>query len=141
MLFIEGSKACLVNPQAEDTSVYAYGLNHPVLEGRYRLSALKYNRIQIEGYDSVSGTSIITDSFNWDEIGKVYDRLLRQEDGNIGTVSQAQARGDTYLRESGIEAADGLIRVPANCGHQLYDVIDITDSRAGLDARRRGCSG
>jgi hypothetical protein len=33
-----------------------------------------------------------------------------------------------------MESAGGTILVPVNCGQQLYDVIDITDSRAGLDA-------
>jgi hypothetical protein len=31
----------------------------------------------------------------------------------------------------------GAIRIPTNCGHQLYDVIDISDSRAGLSAAKK----
>ena len=27
--------------------------------------------------------------------------------------------------------------MPVNCGQQLYDVIDITDSGAGLDAEKK----
>ena len=42
-----------------------------------------------------------------------------------------------YLREAEIESANGAIRIPANCGQQLYDVIDITDSRAGLDGEKK----
>jgi hypothetical protein len=144
VLFIEGDKAYLLNPLPQDASAYSYitpqsgtANTHPILEGRYRLSAWQYNRIQVEGYDSGSGTSIITDSFNCDEIDKVYDRLMHLEDRNIDTVSQAQARGDAHLRETEMDSADGLIQVPVNCGHQLYDVIDITDSRAGLDAQRK----
>jgi hypothetical protein len=41
------------------------------------------------------------------------------------------------LRQSGIEAAGGSILVPVNCGQQLCDIIDITDTRAGLVAERR----
>ena len=92
VLFIEGNKAYLVNPLAEDTSVYSYGSDHPILEGRYQLAALRHNHIQVEGYDSGSETAMITDSFNWDEIARVYDRLKKLADRNIGSVSQAQAR-------------------------------------------------
>jgi len=40
-----------------------------------------------------------------------------------------------------IESVDGSILIPVNCGQQLYDVIDITDSRAGLEAARRRVNG
>jgi len=52
-------------------------------------------------------------------------------------VTKAEQRGEAYLREAEIESANGTIRVPVNCGQQLYDVIDVTDSRAGLDAEKR----
>jgi hypothetical protein len=137
VLFIEGYKAYIINPLAEDASVYAYGSDHPILEGRYRIGTLENNRIQVEGYDSGSDSPIISDSFSWDEIDKVYDRLKHLEDRNIDTISKAQARGEACLREEEIEAADGLIRIPVNCGQQLYDVIDITDDRAGLDTQKK----
>jgi hypothetical protein len=137
-------KAYLINPQAEDDPDYSYSTPqsdatsiHPILEGHYQLSALQLNRIQVEGYDSASESAIITESFNWDEIERLYDRFTKLEDRNIGSVSQAQARGEAYLRQASIESANGLIRIPVNCGQQIYDVISITDSRAGLDAEKR----
>ena len=144
VLFIEGSNAYLLNPLAEDTSIYSYATpqgeaatTHPIREGRYRVGAWQLNRVQVEGYDSSSDTIIITDSFDWNEIDRVYDRLKQLEDRNIGSVAQAQALGEAHLRKAGIESADGLIRIPVNCGQQLYDVIEITDSRAGLDAQKK----
>ena len=63
---------------------------------------------------------------------------MRQfEDRNLDTVAKAQARGEAYLREAEIRAGGGAIRIPVNCGQQLYDVIDITDSRAGLNANKK----
>ena len=59
------------------------------------------------------------------------------EDRNIDTVAKAEQRGEAYLREAEIESAGGTIRIPVNCGQQLYDVIDITDSRAGLSADKK----
>ena len=137
VLFIEGNTAYLVNPLSSDTSVYSYGGDHTLLEGRYRRDAREINRVQVEGYDSGGGEPVVTDSFYWDEVDAVYDRLKQVEDRNIGTVAEAQQRGQAILRQSEIEATDGSILIPVNCGQQLFDVIDITDERAGLVAEKK----
>jgi hypothetical protein len=125
------------NPTASDTSSYSYGLEHPILEGRYRRGAWEANRIQVEGYDPAGEEAVIVDSFSWNEIDGLYDRLERLEDRNIASVSQAEQRGEAYLRSAEIEATSGAIRIPTNCGQQLYDVIDITDARAGLNSIKK----
>jgi len=137
VLFIEGSKAYVVNPLSSDDSVYSYGQTHPIFEGRYRRGAWELNRVQVEGYDQVNDKPIVVDSFSWSQIARFYDRLNQLEDRNIDTVAKAEQRGEAYLREAEIESAAGTIRIPVNCGQQLYDVIDITDSRAGLSAEKK----
>ncbi len=137
VLFIEGNKAYIVNSQSSDSSVYSYGTAHAIFEGRYRLGAWEYNRIQVEGYDSVNDEAVIVNCFDWEQIDKLYDRLRQLEDGNLDTVAKAQARGQAYLREAEIQSGGGAIRIPVNCGQQLYDVVDITDSRAGLNAEKK----
>jgi hypothetical protein len=137
VLFIEGGKACIVNPLSSDGSVYSYGAAHQILEGRYQHGAWELNRVQVEGYDAGSDERIVVDSFAWSEVDRLGDRLRQLEDGNLGTVAEAQQRGAAYLREVEIEATGGAILVPVNCGQQLYDVVDITDGRAGLDADKR----
>ena len=137
MLLIEGNKAYVVNPQFSDSSVYSYGQAHPIIEGRYREGGWGINRVQVEGYDPAEEERIIKDTFAWDQIDRLYDRLIQMEDRNIDTVTKAEQRGEAYLREAEIEAAGGAIRIPVNCGQQLYDVIDITDSRAGLSADKK----
>ena len=136
VLFIEGNKAYIVNPQSSDSSVYSYGTAHAIFEGRYRLRAWEYNRVEVEGYDSVGDEAVIVNCFDWEQIDKLYDRLRQLEDRNLDTVAKAQARGEAYLREAEIQSGSGAIRIPVNCGQQLYDVIDITDSRAGLNAEK-----
>jgi len=135
VIFIEGNKAYLVNPQSSDASAYSYfspyTANHIIFEGRYRVGAWEFNRVQVEG------DAVIKDSFEWDEIDRLYDRFRQLYDINISTSGQAQARGEAYLREAEIESASGLIRIPVNCGQQLYDVIAITDDRAGLTAEKK----
>jgi len=137
VIFVEGATARIVNPQASDSSVYSYGEEHPVLEGRYRLGGWELNRVQVEGYDAGSDEMIVVDRFGWDQIDRLYDRLRQLEDGNIDTVAGAQERGDAYLRQAELASAGGTMLVPVNCGQQLYDVIDITDNRAGLNMAKR----
>lgn len=137
VVFIEGSRACAVNPLASDSAVYTYGTGHPVIEGRYVRGAGKVNRVQVEGYAAGSGGIILVDSFVWDEIDLVRDRLRQIADRNIGTVEEAAARGEADLRRVEIDSTGGSILVPVNCGQQLYDVVAITDLPAGLGTVKR----
>ncbi len=137
VLFVEGSKSYIVNPLSSDSSVYSYGEEHQILERRYRRGAWKLNRVRVEGYDAGSDQAIIADSFAWDEIEILYDRFRQIEDKNIDTVARAEERGDACLRETEMASAGGAILVPVNCGQQLYDVVDITDVRAGLTAGKK----
>jgi hypothetical protein len=141
VVFIEGVKAYVVHPTASDSTSYSYGLDHPILEGRYRRGAWEPNRIQVEGYDPVNEEAVIVDTFSWSEIDRLYDRLERCEDRNIASVSQAEQRGEAYLRHAEIAATSGAVRIPPNCGQQLYDVIDITDQRAGLSSVKKRITG
>ena len=63
--------------------------------------------------------------------------MQQLEDRNLDSVTKAGQRGDAYLRRTEIASSGGSIRIPVNCGQQLYDVIDITDSRAGLNAEKK----
>jgi hypothetical protein len=137
VLFIEGSTVYVVNPLAADDSDYAYGQSHAVVEGRYKETGWGLNRVQVEGYDPVQGEAIVVDAFSWEQVDRLYDRLRWVEDGNLDTVAKAGERGEAYLRQVEIEAVNGAILTPVNCGQQLYDVVDITDSRAGLTAAKR----
>jgi hypothetical protein len=131
VLFIEGMKAYLVNPLATDASIYSYGTTHVILEGRYRTGASQVNRIRVEG------AGLTGESFSWADIQKNGDILELIEDLNIDTTARAHERGEAYLRQQAIESSSGFIRIPVNCGQQLYDVVDITDPRAGLAAAKR----
>jgi hypothetical protein len=138
VIYIEGSVAYLINPSASDSAFYSYGDEHRIFEGTYRRGVMKINRVQVEGY----GTGmILAESFAWDEIDRLNDRLRQVGDRNISTVSEAQQRGQAYLRQAEIEAEGGSILVPVNCGQQLYDVVAITDARVGLDGEKKRVMG
>ncbi len=137
VLFIEGNKAYLVNPQSSDGSVYSYGVSHAILEGIYRKAVKEYNRVRVEGFASLAEEPILSDTFDWSELNRLFDRLEQIEDSNLDTTARTQARGGALLRRVEVMTGLGSIRVPVNCGQQLYDVIDLTDSFAGLTAARR----
>ena len=141
MMFIEGVKAYLVNPQSSDSPIYAYGQGHGILQGKYHSGSWPTNQVRIEGHDAVNDVSIITDSFSWEQMECFCDRITQIADRNIGTVTTSQMLAGAYLRKAEIGALAGMINVPVNCSQQLYDVIDITDSRAGLSGAKRRVMG
>jgi hypothetical protein len=135
VIFIEGDTAYLVNPQADDDPVYSYGGEHRVWEGRYLTAAPEANRVQVEG--NAGGSMVLAESLTWDDIERLGDRFRRIEDRNIGSVAEAQARGEAVLRQVALQAGGGTLLIPVNCGQQLHDVIEVTDARAGLDAVKK----
>jgi len=130
VLWLEGWTAYLGNPLPLDNPVCEYGTAPPVLEGRYAQNAPEYNHILVEG------SNCRAEVFDWEDIAAGGDRFLRQEDAGITTPGEAQERGNAILHKYGNKADAGFIRVPVNCGQQLYDVIAISDSRAGLFGAR-----
>ena len=119
VIFIEGNKAYLVNPQSTDSSEYSYGTEHAILEGSYRQGALGTNRAQVEGYDTSQGKMIVVDSFDWDEIDRLYDRIRHVEDRNLNTTAKGYQRGEALLRKAAIsrsrrgDAGTGKLRAAA----------------------------
>jgi hypothetical protein len=143
LIFLEGNTAFLLNPLAGDAPVYQYfspfgegGLrgisNHQILEAKYRTSSWKINRVTVEG------AGVLSEAFAWPEIQNSGDILDSIADSNITNSDMARDRAQTVLRKAEMESFSGLIRVPVNCGQQLYDVISVTDPRAGLsDSKHR----
>ncbi len=134
VLFFRGNCGYIINPQTSDSSVYAYGTSHAILEAEYVKHAKQANRVQVFGLPS---SVAMTEDWDWEEIDLLYDRLAQVHDINLDTSAEAHARGEAILRHSTIEGLNGYILVPLNCGQELYDVIDITDALAGLSAAKR----
>jgi hypothetical protein len=135
-LSVEGSTAFLVNPQPDDNACYAYGDSHAVIEGRYAVTEMSPGCVRVEGMNAATDTPVILDIYDWDSIGNGCGVMEMVADSNIGSVMQAAERGEALLRKAAISSADGIIKVIPNAGQQLYDVIEVTDGRAGLSAAR-----
>lgn len=131
VLLFRGGTGYLKNPIASDVSAYSYGGAHRLWEGRYRTQAQDVNRIQ------VFGGGVFAEAAAWTEVDQVADRLRQIHDLNLTTGASAQERAGAALRHAAFDALAGELVVPANCGQELYDVVDITDQRAGLTAAKR----
>ncbi|MBI4300612.1 MAG: hypothetical protein HY677_05710 [Chloroflexi bacterium] len=131
VIFFRGHTACLKYPQSSDHVDYSFGIDHPIREGHYLTAAQDSNRAQ------AYGSSLFAESFAWSELALVYDRLRQVRDLNLDTVGKAQDRADAELRRAEMAALGGYVAVPPNCGQELYDVVEITDSRAGLATAKR----
>jgi hypothetical protein len=131
VLFFRGHYGYIKNPKATDSSSYSYGVDHALWQGRYSQLSPGIDRVQ------VFGDGVLSEGFDWPGMAKVYDRLHQVHDLNLDTVEKAQKRAQAELRRQEIAASDGEILVPPNCGQELYDVIDVTDSRAGLEEEKR----
>ncbi len=135
VLFFEGVTAYLLNPRPDDPAVYAYGPGHAVFEGDYLAGARPRNQVRVEGRGA--SDPIIADSFAWDEVGRFPYRSASVIDSAMTTADEAEDLGDSRLRRDKLAAPAGHIVVPVNCGQQLYDVVGVTDARAGLDEAAR----
>jgi len=131
VLFFRDGAAFIKYLQPSDPLDYSYGTSHPVLEGRYRSRAAPFNRVQ------TYGSGVTGEAFDWAQVGELTDRLLQVHDLNLDTQQKAQERADALVQEALRESTSGEVVVPTNCGQELYDIVEITDSRAGLAAARR----
>jgi hypothetical protein len=116
LLYIEGDTAYLLDPIADDATVYAYAAPqnaavHTILEGYYRFGTPEYNHIQVDGFDSVNRQDVVTHSFDWEAIAGAGERYHLQ-DINIGSESAGKERGETILRRYDMESAGGYIKIP-----------------------------
>ncbi len=138
VLLFREAVAYLKHPQSQDPTDYAYFLapssnQHPLLQGRYGENSWQPNWIQVWGTET---PLIRVDRIQWDELERVYDRLHQVQDLNLNTVLLAQQRGDALLRKAEISSKLSQITVPTNCGQELWDVVEVNDSRAGFQAKK-----
>lgn len=131
VLSFRGHRGLLRHPQSDDASAYAYGAGHAIVEGRHGESAQAHTRVQVYGAAGVS------EAFLWDEMALLGERLLQHHDVNLTTASKAQSRSGEIVRRLERESVWGEVTVAVNCGQELYDVVEVTDARAGLASARR----
>ena len=136
VLVQRGAKIYLKMPAAADSSDYTYHSTfftaHLVYRGQYGQSAWIPNRAQ------VWGTNLMMEDFEWSEIGPLTDRLSRVTKPAYATEAEAARRVERELRHGEMwHGSGGWAQVPVNCGQEVFDVITITDTTAGVTALKR----
>jgi hypothetical protein len=133
VLIFDGYQAWTKDLRAGEESCYSYSTSpgdHVILSGEYRDTVTGSRTRAIGRADD--GSRIIEQAFDWDDIALGIDILETDYDPNLQTSTRTQERADAILRKNALQAQAGKIRVPVNCGQQLYDVITITDPRCGI---------
>jgi hypothetical protein len=102
---------------------------HVVLDGRYNIESPDKNRFYIIGRDHygnpVYGTAV--DSTELDLVG---ERLDFQQELAIPTESQAASMAGALLSKMRLTGKSGVILITPNCGQEMFDVVQISDSGA-----------
>jgi len=132
VIFSRGEFAFLKEPVASELSTYAYGTTHAISAANYEDEAASSTWVQVHG------KNVFAERFDWPGVASTgSDRLVEVLDANVTTQSQAEDRADAELRRAVIEAMAGEITVSVNCGQEMYDVIEVTDTISGLSTAKR----
>ena len=123
--------------EADEASDYTYGTaaNHVIIAGRYGVRTPAHNHIEV--FAALKYTSIPTfgDEVDYDEIDLVGHRLQKVYDYSYTSDAECDARAVAQLRKHNATTKRGQITTLPNVGLQLFDVITVTDARAGISAQ------
>jgi hypothetical protein len=106
---------------------------HVILDGQYTTETPEVNRAYIIGRDQY-GNPVYGTAVNTDEVALVGERLDFQPDPAIPTTAQAGDVASAVLSKMRLSGKRGVILIPPNCGQEIFDVVQITDSGANQAA-------
>jgi hypothetical protein len=125
-ILMSNAIAQLFESEAADTSGYEYGTDHPILHARYESPALDRNRFQVFGDD------LLAQEYDWPGIEDQFDNVRQVFDLTLTTQTNVEDRAAIALRQETLTVSRGELVTPVNCGQDVYDVVSVTDSAAGL---------
>jgi len=106
---------------------------HVILDGQYSTDTPRINRTFIIGKDQY-GNPVYGTAVDSGELALVGERLDFQQEIAVPTESLASSMASAILSKMRISKAMGFIEVPPNCGQELFDVVQISDSGANQSA-------
>lgn len=135
-LVFREAKVLLRNPTTEEAVDWTYhsllGQALLVFRGDYGETAWDPNRAEVWG-DTFRKTAA-----NWPQVGMVRDRLVRVTTPDYPDIVRAGERADAELRRAEIfTGEESTMTAPVNCGLEPWDVLQITDTNAGVTNIRR----
>ena len=106
---------------------------HVILDGQYLSESPNTNRVYIIGRDQY-GNPVWGEAHDTAESGLVGERLDFQQELSIPTTAQAGDVASAVLSKMRLRGKGGVILIPPNCGQELFDVVQISDSGANQSA-------
>lgn len=106
---------------------------HVVLDGQYATETPELNRVFVIGRDSY-GNAVYGTAIDSTELALVGERLDFRQDLAIPTEAKAGDVATAVLAKMRLTTKRGVIVIPPNCGHELWDVVMVTDSQANQSA-------
>jgi hypothetical protein len=106
---------------------------HVILDSQYATATPDVNRAYIIGRDQY-GNHVYGTAVDSTELAMVGERLDFQQELAISTDSQAASMAGAILSKMRLTKAKAVIIIPPNCGQELFDVVQISDSAANQSA-------
>lgn len=106
---------------------------HVIWDGRYATETPGVNRTYVVGRDQY-GNPVYGTAVNTDEVALVGERLDFQPDLAIPITAQAAEVASAVLSKMRLAGKRGVILIPPNCGQELFDAVQISDSGANQSA-------
>jgi len=108
---------------------------HVILEGQYAIETPGVNRSFVVGQDQ-NGYPVYGNAVDSAELDLVGERLDCQQELAIPIDSQVASVANAILSKMRLTKAMGIILIPPNCGQELFDVVQISDSGANRSASK-----
>jgi len=100
---------------------------HVILDGQYITESPDINRAYVIGRDA-NGNPVYGTAVDSTELGLVGERLDFQQELAIPTEAKAGEVASAILAKMRLTTKRGVILIPPNCGQELWDVVQLTDS-------------
>ncbi len=116
----------------DDASTYEFGITHAVLEATHRDLEPEINRVR------VVGLGVLGEAFDYADAEASGERIATVIDARLTSGADAAERAAAVLRKSRLAAELAELRLfGVHCGVELWDVVELTDVQAGLEAAPR----
>jgi hypothetical protein len=106
---------------------------HVILDGQYIAESPDINRAYVIGRDAY-GNPIYGEAQDSTEVALVGERLDFTQELAIPTTAQAGDVASAILAKMRLTGKRGVILIPPNCGQELFDVVQVSDSMANQSA-------
>jgi len=119
-------------------SVYDYNSDHAFkVDIREEAAILPNQVLFVDQLPSVTGDAPSYFGTAESSARDIGNFLAIEVDPTITSDAEAVKRAEAWIAQREAEAHQGLVVAPMNCGQELYDMVEITDTRADVTVKGR----